>query len=323
MNTTPKAPFQILSHVLLISVIALGSYAELRAQQATIFPFLRSTISARAAGLGGSTVAMTEDMAMVVMNPACLTTVADNQVAGTFIKHVLDINSGYASYSNSAGDVGKYGVTASYTSYGSFERTNSGGQSTGTFTANDVCIAGTFAKEIDTLISWGGTVKFLYGAMDWQNTIAMAIDAGLLIQIPRSRTNVGMSILNAGMQLKTYDGTRDRLPLDVRIGVNHRLKGLPLLVNFSLTQLADEVPTFFDRFLNFSLGGELSIGKYVKARIGYDNTSRNLSSVNVSTQLSGVSGGIGVMLETMQFDYALSSMGSSAFLHRLSVGIAL
>ena len=73
--------------------------------------------------------------------------------------------------------------------------------------------------------------------------------------------------------------------------------------------------------MNFSVGGELSIGKYVKARLGYDNSTRNLSAVNVSTQLSGVSGGIGVALETMQFDYAISSLGSSAIIHRITVGL--
>lgn len=293
------------------------------AQQATVFPFMRSSISARAAALGGATVAMTDDLSMVVLNPAGLSSIREQQVSGTFIKHVLDINSGVATFADTLSDNSSFAVTAIYSSYGAFERTDVNGQNIGSFTANDVCLAGSFAKEIDTLISWGGTVKILYGAIDQQNSIAVAVDAGMLIRIPKSRTNLGLSILNAGTQLTTYAGSTNKLPLDVRLGVNHRLKGLPLLVNFALGQLADEVPTFFDRFLNFSVGGELSIGKYVKARLGYDNATRNLSGVNVSTQLSGVGGGIGVVLETMQFDYAINSMGSSALLHRLTVGLHL
>lgn len=291
------------------------------AQQATIFPFIRSAISARAAGLGGATVAMIDDVSMVVMNPATLATIREQVVTGTFLKHVLDINSGYATFADTVGSNSSYGITAIYSSYGSFERTDVNGLNLGSFTANDVCIAGSYSKELDSLISWGGTVKLLYGSVEQQNSVAIAVDAGLLIQIPKSRTNIGFSILNAGAQLTTYAGTSNRLPIDVRIGVNHRLKGLPLVVNFSLVQLADEVPSFFDRFMNFSVGGELSIGKYVKARLGYDNSTRNLSAVNVSTQLSGVSGGIGVALETMQFDYAISSLGSSAIIHRITVGL--
>lgn len=324
MKTLYKAPSH--TFILAIALLTCGLLVvphAVFAQQATVFPFLRGSISARAAGLGGATVAMPEDVSMVVMNPAVLTTVEGKSAAATFVKHVLDINSGFATFADSLGDAGMYGVTAYYTSYGAFERTNSAGENLGSFSANDVCLAGTFSKQIDTLISWGGTVKFLYGSLSDQSTIAVALDAGLLVQIPKSRTNIGLSILNAGVQVSTYDGTSDRLPLDVRAGVNHRLRGLPLLVNFSLTQLADEVPSFFDRFLNFSVGGELSIGKYVRARLGYDHTSRNLSGVNVSTQMAGVSGGVGVQLETMQFDYALSSIGSSALLHRLSVGLML
>jgi hypothetical protein len=312
-----------LAGLAILACLSAIASSPLQAQQATIFPFLRGNISARAAGLGGSTVAMPKDLGMVVLNPAGLTTLEDRTVTATFIKHVLDINSGYAAFGDNIEDLGSYAITASYTSYGSFERTDANGQANGTFGASDVAIAASFARELDTLISWGASLKFLHGSIESQTTTALAVDAGLLIQIPASRTNVGLAILNAGVQLSTYDGVADRLPIDVRAGVNHRLKGLPLLVNFSINHLADEVDSFFDRFLNFSVGGELSIGKYVLARVGYDNATRNLSEVNVATQLSGLSGGLGVYLEHLRFDYAFSTMGSSAYLHRLSVGLDL
>lgn len=304
---------------LLLLLGAEGTFA----QQTTIFPFLRGTISARSAGLGGATVAMTDDLSSIVLNPAAMMTVSGPRVAGTFIKHVLDINSGYAQYGNEIEGVGAFAVTAAYTSYGSFERTDIQGTQQGTFGANEVMLAGTFAKELDTLISYGFTLKVLHGTLDDQSTTAIALDAGMHFQIPESRTNVGFALLNAGAQLSTYDGTSDRLPIDLRLGVNHRLKGLPLLVNASINHLTDEVDTFFARFLNFSIGGELYIGKYVQARIGYDNGTRNLSGVNVATQLSGLSGGVGVHLTNLDIDYALSSMGSSALLHRVSVGLDL
>ncbi len=304
-------------------VVLLLSPIGLFAQDATIFPFLRGNISARAASLGGATVAMPEDIAMVVMNPACLSTIDTGTIAATFIKHILDINSGFAVYGNRLDHDASFGVFASFTSYGSFERTTSTGEIIGTFTAADVAAAFSYSKPLDTLISWGASIKLLHSSIESQSSMAIALDAGLLFQVPSSRTNVGLSLLNAGVQVTTYDGVSNKLPLDIRIGVNHRLKGLPMLVNFSLNHLADAVPTFFDRFLNFSVGGELTIGKYVRARVGYDNSSRNLSSVNVATQLSGVSGGIGIVLNMLHIDYALSSIGSEAILHRMSVGLPL
>ena len=89
-------------HVILRAVLILlvcgTSTAVVVAQQATVFPFLRGTLSARAAGLAGSTVAMTNDISMIVVNPASLATLEEPAVTCTFIKHVLDINSGYAAY---------------------------------------------------------------------------------------------------------------------------------------------------------------------------------------------------------------------------------
>ena len=309
--------------IVMVLLVSGTPSAVLLAQQATIFPFMRGTLSARAAGLAGSTVAMTDDISMIVVNPASLATLQEPAVTGTFIKHVLDIYSGYAAYGDEIDGVGHWGVTASFTSYGSFERTDGSGVASGTFGANDLAIAGTFSKHLDTLITYGVTLKVLHSSLDDMASTAIAVDAGLLFQIPESRTNVGISLLNAGAQLSTYDGTTDRLPIDLRIGVNHRLKGLPLLVNASINHLTDDVDSFFDRFLNFSVGGELYIGKAVRARVGYDNGTRNLSGVNVATQLTGVSGGVGVYLEAFNIDYALSSLGSSALLHRLSLGLAL
>ena len=304
-------------------VVALASCIGVAAQEATIFPFLRGTLSARMAGLGGSTVSMTGDLSTVVMNPAALATLPERRVAATFIKHVLDINSGYAVFGDRLGDIGYVGATASFTSYGSFERADANGNIYGSFGASDLAIAASFARNLDTLITYGFTLKFLHGTIDDQVTTALAIDAGMMIQIPDARVNVGFALLNAGAQLSTYDGTTDKLPIDLRLGVNHRLKGLPLLVNFSLNHLTDDVESFGERFLNFSVGGELYVGKHVQLRLGYDNATRNLSGVNVATQLTGVSGGVGVHLDMLDVDYALSSLGSSALLHRISVGVNL
>lgn len=293
------------------------------AQQATLFPFLRGALSARSAGLGGSTVAMKEDAATTPLNPAALTTVPARTVSATFIKHVLDINAGMAIYADHWDSVGSFAATITYMNYGSFERTDAVGARLGTLGAADIVVGVSFAREIDTLISWGVTLKYMNSTLDDLASSAIAVDAGVLFQIPQARTNVALSILNVGTQLSTYDGIKDRLPIDVRLGVNHRLRGLPLMVNASLNHLADDVESFGSRFLNFSLGGEIYVGKYVQLRVGYDNSTRNLSGVNVSTQLTGVSGGIGVNLTTIDVDYALSTLGSSALLHRVSVAVVL
>jgi len=307
----------------LVLLTILVAPCFVHAQQATIFPFMRGMMSARMAGLGGATVSMTNDPSNVLLNPAVLTTLNQRRVAGTFIKHVLDINAGFATYGEVVDGVGSLAVTASFTSYGSFDRADGQGIVTGSFTANDVVLGISLARELDTLISYGITAKVMHSSLADASSTALAIDAGMLFRFPTQRTNLGIAILNVGGQVSTYDGTTDALPLDMRLGVNHRLRGLPLLVNFSLNHLTDDVPSFFDRFLNFSVGGELYLGKVVQLRVGYDNATRNTSSVNVSTQLTGLSAGIGLDLPSLDIDYALSSIGSSAILHRMSIALRI
>ena len=313
----------MMSRLIVLVLCVVGVVQQSWSQQATIFPFMSSMMSARMAGLAGSTVAMIHDGQNVVMNPAWLTTLNGSAVGGTFIKHVLDISAGYATYNRDVAGLGTMAATVSYNSYGSFDRADAQGTVTGSFQSSDVVLGISLAREIDTLISYGVTAKVLHSSLDNMASTAIALDAGMLFQFPKQRTNVGISVLNLGTQLSTYDGTRDRLPVDVRIGVNHRLRGLPLLVNASLNHRADDVGSLVDRLLNFSVGGELYLGKVVQVRVGYTNAVRNTSSVNVPGQLTGLSGGLGVHLPTLDFDYALSSLGAASVVHRVSVAMRL
>lgn len=311
------------SVLLLLLLLTTFQGMYVRAQQPSVFSFLRYGLSARHAALAGATNALTNDPATVVLNPATLTTIDGSRVSATALKHVLDINSGLVVYSNQLDHGGSIAATAIFSSYGSFDRADERGTRFGSFGANDVAFGVSYANEIDTMISYGATVKFMYsGVVDLSST-AVALDAGVLLRFPTSRTNLALSASNLGFQLSTFDGISDRLPVDVRIGVNHRLRGLPLLVNVSLKHLADDVPSLGDRLLNFSVGGELYLGKVIQLRLGYDHAARNTSGVPVTTQLTGLSGGIGIILKSLTVDYGISTFGSAALLHRLSIGLRL
>lgn len=314
----------IKSYIPLVVVVAalISASIDLQAQQASIFPFMRSLISSRAAALGGSTVALVGDANNVVVNPAGLATTDSSNIHGTFIKHVLDINAGLLTYSTDIAD-GMGAITIGYANYGDFSRSTIDGTITGSFTASDVSLGVSYAKEFDTLIAYGVTGKILHSSLTDMRSTAIALDAGLLFRFPAKRTNIGISIVNLGTQLSTYDGTSDRLPVDMRIGINHRLRGLPLLINASFNHLTDDVEDFASRFSNFSIGGEFYVGKYVQFRVAYDNALRNTSAVSVSTQLSGFSAGLGIRTTLLNVDYALNVLGASAVLHRLSVSSAL
>lgn len=288
----------------------------------TPFNFLRYVSSARAAALSGAFSTVTDDPTAVYFNPASISTVEDRQASITFLKHVLDINSGNINYVHDLEGTGKVAANIGFTSYGSFDYADKLGNRDGrTFGANDLSFGLTYSNELDSNFYYGVTLKYIYAGIEQVSTSALAVDAGLLYQLKDGRTNIGLSVLNAGTQLSKISNQSESLPLDVRIGVNHRLRGLPLLFNFAFHHLADNTDNFFDKFKSFTLGGEFYFGKVFQLRLGYDNQIRTLTSSEIDKGLTGFSGGVGLVFDDYNFDYGFSRYGSSSNLHRFSISM--
>ncbi len=284
----------------------------------TPFNFLRNIGSARSSALAGAFVSVPDDPSALFFNPASISTTKSRNLAFTFFKHVLDINSGSVSFYKNFDKIGHFAASAAYTNYGSFERTNKEGQTIGTFSANDFAIGISYSNILDTNLFYGATAKLISSNIDKYSSIAFALDFGLLYLIPEKNTSIGFSILHTGTQLKTFDGTRESLPLDIRIGFSHRLRGLPLLLNFNFYNLGDATNKFFDRFLKFSIGGEFFFGESLNLRFGYDNNIRKYSGTSKDKEFIGFSAGIGFKFNEFNLDYGVSQVGASAIFHKFS-----
>ncbi|MCE2754670.1 MAG: PorV/PorQ family protein [Ignavibacteriae bacterium] len=289
------------------------------------FDFIQLGISARSASLGGAFTSMTKDQTAVFFNPGTLATIDSSSVSATFMKHVLDISSGMATYALpiEKNSTERISISAVYTAYGSFDRTDEFGTVTGSFSSNNVGLMGTYSNELDSTLSYGISAKLMYVTLDDLASSALALDAGVLYRLPASRTNFGLSLLNIGTQLSTFEGITDQMPIDVRLGINHRLRGLPLLLNFSLHHLADDADAFFDRVGNFSIGGEFILSKVLDLRIGYDNYVRNATSIQGQRRFSGFAAGVGVRTAYVQIDYGVSAIGTAGSIHRLTLHTSL
>lgn len=304
-----------------IFLIVFGLTAS--AQSLTPYQFLRVNSSARAAALGGAVVSIYGDPNMVFFNPAAIGTVDTAAVSFTFLKHVLDINSGLASYVSPIGVDESWGASVIYASYGTFSQFNNQATQTGTFSVTDIAVQGSYSNILDKNFRYGATAKLIYSNLASARSVAFAVDAGLIYSMPQSRTNLGFSILNAGTQLNSYGEESENLPLDIRLGINHRLRGLPLLVNFSVAHLADENQTFGERITNFEIGGELYLSKVIELRLGYDNYLRRATRFESSSQFAGLSAGLGVKIKDFNIDYAMTSAGAPATFHRISLNVKL
>jgi hypothetical protein len=295
----------------------------LTAKEPTPYAFLSNSLTARSAGLAGSTVSFENDAGGFLINPALLATHQGNNFNATFLKHILDINSGNVSYIYRDEKLGTFAGSVVYTNYGSFDYYDAHGNPTGgSFSANHIALAGSYAGEIGDRLYGGVSAKFIFNQLEKMNGFAFAVDAGLLYKLPDDRTNFGFSILNAGTEMKKMYDVSARIPLDVRLGFNHRLEGLPLNFNLGFNNLND-TGSFFSRFGNINIGGELYFGEYVQVRLGFDNYVRKNLAAEQNKGLTGISTGVGIITNIINVDYSVSIYTSDLFLHRFSINLRI
>jgi hypothetical protein len=300
--------------------IAAGSGAS--AQETTAFAFLRNDVGARAAALAGSVVSLTNDPVLLFYNPASLGTLASPSGSAGFFKHLLDINAGYAVYGQEIAGVGHVGAGVIYTNYGSFDRTDEFGNTSGTFTASDIAFSAGYSNSLEENVFYGGVVKFIYSSIDTYRATALAADIGILYRLPESRLSLGASLRNIGRETGTYAGVNETLPLDFAVGASVVPRGLPLLLNVDFHRLNENPGGFIDRFRAFTVGGEFTLSRVFQARFGYNNQGRKDLQTGTTPGLAGFSAGVGITVSSTVVDYSLSALGPIGNLHRISVGMA-
>jgi len=309
--------FLALTMVLLTFLISKNTFS----QSQTTYDFLNLNVGARASSLGGSFTSTVNDVNSIFYNPAGLSTLTRSQAQVGFFKYLLDINSGYASYTQKYKDLGYIGAGIRYMNYGSFDKFDEESNALGTFSANDIALSLGYANVYRNNFNYGLNLKFIYSQIGDFNSTAIALDMGVLYTIPSSKWDFGISLLNAGTQLSEYSTTKEDLPLDLRVGVSKTLEHLPLTVHFDLDNLTSDEENFWDRFKYLSVGGEFVFSENVQFRIGYDNGQRQDLETGTSVGIAGFSAGLGIkFLEQYRVDYAFNSMGNIGTTNRIDLG---
>lgn len=316
-----------LLHRTVWSICLLGLCTSTTYAQNKVYEFLRIDRSARIAALGGNGVSLKNDIVSFFQNPAVLSRETNRDASFSFQKQVLDINAGFLAYGRRVDGVGDFGAGISYVNYGTFDETDNLGNKTGTFSANDLALQIGYAALLETFefgeLRGGATLKYIFSNISEYRSSALAVDLGLLLSIPSEEMEVGFSVLHLGHQLVGYDNKTEDLPLDMRLAVTKRLEGLPLELTVGFVRLTDESDSFFERFENFTIGGEFTLSDAFRLRLGYNNWFRQNAKTDGSAGLAGVSLGLGVRHDGFSFDYAYSSWGVIGSLHQFTLGTTL
>ncbi len=287
------------------------------------YQFLKLDMSARAAALGGSYVANSDDPDVIFYNPAGIEFLENNPVSFSFVKHLLDINLASLSYSTNLNGIGRIGAAVRYINYGKFTAADEFGNKTGEYGAGEVAFIAGYANLLDKNFSYGANLEFIYSKIADRYSTAFAFDVGLHYSLPEEETDFGFSILNAGTQIASYYSTKENLPLDIVFGVSKKMQHIPVRLSLDFHNLNEQRDNFLQKFKAFSLGAEFSLSKVLKLRFGYDNEQRSELTVGGFAGLAGFNVGLGAVISNYRFDYGFSSLGLIGALHRISISTSL
>lgn len=188
----------------------------------TAAPFLNIGIGPRAIAMGGAFIATADDVSSLYWNPAGAARMNKSGALFSHSKWFADINYNWAGSVINLGDAGVFGVSVTNLDYGDMELTTlSEYEGTGgTFTANDMAIAITYAKNLTDRFSIGGNVKYISQNIWNSSASALAVDLGVLFHSDVYGLRIGATISNLGsdMQISGSD-------LNVQHDVNQTIYG--------------------------------------------------------------------------------------------------
>lgn len=308
--------------LLLLLFAALQSRAQESQSQ---YNFLRLPVSAHAAALGGDNVTIIEDDAsLVFFNPALAASVSDMSIGLNYMSYMKGANYLSASFVKAASDKATWAVGAQYINYGTMKETDEYNRETGSFSAQDVALSGTFAYTLASKWVGGITAKMVYSSLGSYTSLAMGVDLGLNYYDPDHEWSISAVARNLGGELKAYDEDFGKMPLDVEVGVSKTLAMAPLRFSATLVDM-----THYDyRFVNhLCLGADLLLSESIWIGAGYNfrraDEMKIQSSDSQSSHGAGLSLGAGVNLERFKLNVAYGKYHVSSSALMINVAYCL
>src|SRR5579862_2748624 len=234
-----------LQRCLLIFSCAIGFVLPAIAQNST-FDFLLDDVGARAAALGGSFVSMQNDPNAIFYNPGAVGTLDQRSISVGYFKHLLDINSGYASFGTQVPGLGTIGAGVVYTNYGQFIQTGPEGENLGTFSAGEIAMGVDYSAELAEGLHYGIGAKFIYSSIAGYSSTGAALDFGIHYVALPNRIILGASLMNLGTQINPYVTTREQLPLDLKAGAALMPEHLPATIYIDFHRLNETQDNLID-----------------------------------------------------------------------------
>ncbi len=313
---------KILLAVFSVLLLPLTAWAQ---ESQEVYSFLRLPVSAHVAALGGDNITIDDDdPTLIFHNPALINQVSDKSLNLNFMTYMEGAKTASASFIKAYKERATWGVAAQYMDYGSIKETTVDNVETGSFSARDIALAGTFAYMLNNSFSGGITARFVSSHIASYSSLAVAVDLGLNYMDEERGWSLSAVAKNLGGQIKAYDDDFERIPLDLQLGVSKRFVGSPLRVSATLSRLNKWDQGFIK---HLSVGADLLLGESVFVAAGYNfrrNSEMKVSdSDGESSHGAGFSVGAGLQLERfkLQAAYAKYHVSAASFLVNVSYSL--
>ena len=300
---------------LLLSLLTSLTAIQMQAQESQeVYSFLRLPVSAHVAALGGDNITLTDDdPTLIFHNPALINGVSDKSINLNFMTYMEGAKTASASFVKAYKERATWGVSAQYMDYGSMKETTIANIQTGTFSAKDIALAGTFAYMLTNQLSGGITALFISSSIGSYNSAAVAFDLGLNYLFEEQGWSLSAVAKNLGGQIKAYHDDFERIPIDLQLGASKRFANAPLRLHATLTRL-----NRWDEGLgkHLAIGADLLIGETIYIGAGYNfrrSSEMKLSDgESESSHGAGLSVGGGLQLERFKLQVAYAKYHVSA-----------
>ena len=313
----------------LLFVSSLTVFSQVGGQ--SVYQFLNLVTSPRQAALGGKTITIYDnDVNQAHFNPATINAQMDNHLSLNYGSYYGDVTYGTAAYAYTYDrHLQTFHAGVNYVNYGKFDGYDENGQPTSSFSGSETALSFGYAYNITSSNFYvGANAKLISSTLESYNSFGAAIDLGALFIDERNDVNWALVIRNIGTQITPYYETREKLPLEVLVGVSQLMENVPIRWHLTLENMQqwnvafsnpnraegsldgastpEKTSVFNNALRHIVVGAELFPDKGFNLRIGYNFRRAEELRILEQRNFSGISFGFGLKIRKLKFNYSYS-----------------
>lgn len=327
-----NSTYNILRYLLVSLLVVMIRDNATAGDSSPAYNFLNLPSSTLAYGLGGINIStIDDDINATDQNPALLGPEIDMQLGVNYMRYVGDSNFAGLRFGMRATDRSAWSIGVQYFGYGEIKGADVNGTLTETFSPKDVAASATYSHDITDRWRGGINLKFAFSSYDRYSALAIATDLGVNYYDPERDLSFSVVVANLGGQVKRFNESYDRLPVDLRLGWTQSFGTLPVrwsITAWNLTKWSlpyyengdgttDAKPVLKDSFGSNLFRHLIFAADFVpsdrfRIGIGYNYKTRTDMSTYSRSFLSGFSIGAGLKVSNFAVGVALSQPHSGA-----------